>query len=63
MSGVPRLSSPVLTISMKVMDAAPWRPRPKLAFWNDPRRWDGIDDPRAEMFWMRRRPDVIDVEK
>lgn len=30
-------------------------------FWNDPRRWDGITDPRKQMFWMVRRPDVIDV--
>lgn len=29
-------------------------------FWNDPRRWDGVD-PHKEFFWMVRRPDVIDV--
>lgn len=30
-------------------------------FWNDPRRWDGIDDSHKTCFWMVRRPDVIDV--
>ena len=32
-----------------------------LDFWNDPRRWDGIDDPHKTMFWEVRRPDIIDV--
>jgi len=32
-------------------------------FWNDPRRWDSIDDPHKTCFWMMRRPDVIDVRR
>jgi hypothetical protein len=31
------------------------------AFWLDPRRWDGIEDTHSEPFWMKRRPDVIDI--
>jgi hypothetical protein len=31
------------------------------AFWLDPRRWDGIGDTHSELFWMKRRPDVIDI--
>ena len=30
-------------------------------FWNDPDRWEGIDDPRKTMIWEVRRRDVIDV--
>lgn len=30
-------------------------------FWNDPDRWEGIDDPRKTMIWEVRRKDVIDV--
>lgn len=30
-------------------------------FWNDPDRWEGIDDPRETMIWEVRRKDVIDV--
>ena len=30
-------------------------------FWNDPERWDGIDDPRKTMIWEVRRRDIIDV--
>lgn len=30
-------------------------------FWNDPGRWDGIDDPRETMIWEVRRRDVIDA--
>lgn len=30
-------------------------------FWNDPERWDGIDDTHATMIWEVRRPDRIDV--
>jgi hypothetical protein len=30
-------------------------------FWNDPERWDGIDDPHKTMIWEVRRPDRIDV--
>lgn len=32
-------------------------------FWNDPDRWEGIDDPRKTMFWEVRRPDRIDIPK
>lgn len=32
-------------------------------FWNDPRRWDGVDDSHKTCFWMVRRPDVIDVRQ
>lgn len=24
-----------------------------LDFWNDPRRWDDIDDPKRVKFWMK----------
>lgn len=30
-------------------------------FWNDPERWEGIEDPHKQMIWEVRRPDVIDV--
>lgn len=30
-------------------------------FWNDPDRWEGIDDPWATKIWEVRRRDVIDV--
>lgn len=30
-------------------------------FWNDPDRWEGIEDPRTTMIWEVRRRDVIDV--
>lgn len=30
-------------------------------FWNDPDRWEGIDDPHKTMCWEVRRRDVIDV--
>lgn len=30
-------------------------------FWNDPERWDGIEDPRQTMIWDVRRPDRIDI--
>lgn len=30
-------------------------------FWNDPERWDGIDDTHKTMIWEVRRPDRIDV--
>jgi hypothetical protein len=30
-------------------------------FWNDPDRWEGINDPRETMIWDVRRPDVIHV--
>lgn len=30
-------------------------------FWNDPERWDGIEDPWATKIWEVRRRDVIDV--
>lgn len=29
-------------------------------FWNNPNRWDGIDDPHTEVFWTNRRVDRID---
>lgn len=32
-------------------------------FWNDPNRWDGIDDPRKTMIWEVRRRDVIDFRQ
>ena len=32
-------------------------------FWNDPRRWEGVDDPHTTMFWSIRRKDVIDVRR
>lgn len=30
-------------------------------FWNDPDRWEGIEDPRETMIWEVRRPDRIDI--
>lgn len=33
-------------------------------FWNDPQRWEGIDDPHKDYFWCGpRKRDVIDVRK
>lgn len=34
----------------------------RLDFWNDPRRWDGVD-PHKQCFWSVHRPDVIDVRR
>lgn len=31
-------------------------------FWNDPRRWHGIDNPRKVMFWSIERPHVRRIE-
>lgn len=30
-------------------------------FWNDPDRWEGIEDTHRTMIWEVRRRDVIDV--
>lgn len=30
-------------------------------FWNHPLLWDGISDTHAELCWMRRFPDRIEV--
>lgn len=32
-------------------------------FWNDPDRWEGIEDPHKTMIWEVRHRDVIDVRE
>ncbi len=41
--------------------AEPYDRSERKDFWNDPERWEGIEDPRKTMIWEVRRRDVIDV--